>query len=63
MLEMPSANTHNPGTSLIAAMAIFFKASAWTPSFYRHLAPDNFLLGQAPSKKIPSPTESRIQLR
>jgi len=25
--------TDNPGTSLIAAMAIFFKASAWAPSF------------------------------
>jgi hypothetical protein len=25
----------NPGTSLIAAMAIFFKALAWAPSFLR----------------------------
>ena len=29
-----NADLHNPGTSLIAAMAIFFKAPAWTPSFW-----------------------------
>jgi len=32
-LAMCQAQTDNPGTSLIAAMAIFFKAPAWAPSF------------------------------
>ena len=37
------ADIHNPGTSLIAAMAIFFKAPQRAPSFYRHLATAHFL--------------------
>lgn len=38
------ADLHNSGTSLIAAMAIFFKAPTWAPSFF--LCPNCWLYVQ-----------------
>ena len=60
------ADLHNSGTSLIAAMAIFFKAPTWAPSFFSVLIvgstsrtsqdswePQSPLMRSMPSRKQP----------